>query len=330
MIEHSSTSATPVASRATGPAPDAARMIAVGGGKGGVGKTFVTVNLAVAIAREGYDVVVVDGDLEGANVHTCFGIPAPPVSLADFVANRQEELTKLLVETGVPNLRLIAGTHGNLGSAQPGHFQRVRLLSRLRQLPADLVLIDLGAGTQPAVMDYFLVGDDGVVVFSPEPTSVENAYAFLRAAFYRRMRLAMLTHSVRGLATQAMDQRNERGIRRPADLLREIESLDPSEGARFAQAVRSFRPRLLVNEVRTADEIKLGFSVRSVCRKYFGIDAEYLGYVNHDAAVRQSVVARRPLVDFHPGCDAAVYLRRIARKVSRSLGAPGPAAEEAP
>lgn len=313
-------SAGPVPARAAGPVSDAARMIAVGGGKGGVGKTFITVNLAASIAREGYDVVVVDGDLEGANLHTCFGVPSPQVSLADFVANRQEELGKLMVETPVPNLRLIAATHANLAAAQPGHFQRVRLLSRLRQLPVDLVLIDLGAGTHPAVMDYFLVGDDGLVVFSPEPTSLENAYSFLRAAFYRRMRLAMMTHSVRALVTQAMDQRNERGIRKPADLLREIEALDPGEGARFVETLRRFRPRLLVNEVRTADEIKLGFSVRSVCRNYFGIDSDYLGYVNHDAGVRQSVVVRRPLVDVDPGCDAAVYLRRIARKLIETLG----------
>ena len=319
MIDTSAGSAG-TASRATGAAPDAARLIAVGGGKGGVGKTFVTVNLAATIAREGFDVVVVDGDLEGANTHTCFGVPPPALSLADFVANREEELTKLMVATGIPNLRLIAATHANLAAAQPGHFQRVRLLSRLRQLPVDLVLIDLGAGTHPAVMDYFLVGDDGIVVFCPEPTSMENAYSFLRAAFYRRMRLSMLTHSVRALVTQAMDQRNERGIRTPADLLREIEQLDPSEGGRFAETLRRFRPRLLINDVRTADEIKLGFSVRSVCRSYFGLEAEYLGYVNHDAGVRESVVARRPLVDVHPNCDAAVYLRRIARKVIQSLG----------
>ncbi len=298
-------------------------MIAIGGGKGGVGKTFLAANVAVCIARAGYEVVVVDGDLEGANLHTCLGIPPPPRSLADFVANREEDLVKLLVETREPNLRLIAATHANLASAQPGHFQRVRLVSRLRQLPVDLVLIDLGAGTHPAVMDYFLVSDDGVIVFSPEPTSIENAYAFLRAAFYRRMRLGMMTHSVRALITQAMDQHNERGIRTPADLLREIETLDPGEGVRFVSTVRSFRPRLLVNEVRTAEEIKLGFSVRSVCRSYFGLDAEYLGYVNHDPGVRRSVVARRPLVDVQPDCDASVYLQRVAHKLIQGLGAPG-------
>jgi flagellar biosynthesis protein FlhG len=71
-----------------------------------------------------------------------------------------------------------------------------------------------------------------------------------------------------------------------------------------------------VNEVGSAQDIKLGFGVRSVCRKYFGIDAEYLGYVNHDPAVRESVMARSPVVYAHPNSDAAIYLDRIARKLA--------------
>ena len=100
----------------------------------------------------------------------------------------------------------------------------MQLLRALRALPAEFVLLDLGAGMHPAVMDYFMVGEDGVVVISPEPTSLENAYAFLRAAFYRRLRLAMVSHDVRRLVTLAMDERNERGIRTPLDLLREIQA----------------------------------------------------------------------------------------------------------
>jgi flagellar biosynthesis protein FlhG len=292
-----------------------AHVIAVGGGKGGVGKSFVTANLAVAMARDGLEVVVVDADLEGANLHTCLGVSPPPLSLADFVAHREPDLRKLLVDTPFPGLRLIAATHSNLASAQPGHVQRVRLTSALRHLPAHVVLLDLGAGTQPSVMDYFLVGDEGVVVLTPEPTSVENAYAFLRAAYYRRMRLAMTQPAVRSLVTQAMDQRNERGIRTPLELLREIQALDSAEGGRFVATMQSFRPRILVNGVRTAEEVKLGFAVRSVCQKYFGIEADYLGYVNHDDGARRSVLARRPVVDAAPQSDAAIYLARIARKL---------------
>ena len=292
-------------------------MLSIGGGKGGVGKTFLSANLAVALARAGHRVIAVDADLEGANLHTCIGAPTPPVSLADFVAQREDDVGKLVVDTPIANLQLIAGTHPNLAAAQPSHLRRVRMMRSLRALPADYVLMDLGAGTHSSVLDYFLVADQGVLVVAPEPTSVENAYTFLRAAFYRRLRLAMVGHGVRQLVSQAMDQRNESGIRTPLDLLREIESVDTEEASRFVETMRTFRPQIVVNEVHNAEDIKLGFAVTSVCRKYFGIDAEYLGYVNHDENVRRSVKARRPVVDLKTGADASIYLQRIARKLTQ-------------
>ena len=290
-------------------------LLAVGGGKGGVGKTLVVANVAAALAQAGRRVVAIDTDLEGANLHTVLGVPAPRTSLADFVAKRESDLRKLLVDTPIPGLRLIAGTHGHLGAPQPRSFRRVAMLAELRKLPADHVLVDLGAGTHPSVMDYFLVGDDGILVMTPEPTSVENAYSFLRAAFYRRLRLAMTSESARALVHQAMDQGNARGIRTPLDLLREIREIAPEEGERFANAVQSFRPRIVVNSARSAEDVRLGFSVRSVCKKYFGIEADYVGYVNHDEAVTKAIRQRRPVVVTHPQSDAAVYLVRIARKL---------------
>jgi len=262
-------------------------------------------------------------------------VPTPGASLADFVAQREDDLGKLLVATPVPRLEIIAGTQANLAGAQPSHLRRVRLVKELRRLDADTVVVDLGAGTHVSVLDYFLVGDDGLVVVRPEPTSVENAYTFLRAAFYRRLRLAMVGHGVRQVVTQAMDQRNEKGIRTPIDLLREVEAIDAVEGRRFVQTMRSFRPRIVVNEVRTADDVKLGFSIGSVCKKYFGFDAEYIGYVNHDEAARRSVAVRRPVVALSGDADSSIYLQRIARKLlairEREAAVPiGARGEEAP
>lgn len=303
------------------------RLLAIGGGKGGVGKTFVTANLATALARLGKRVIVVDVDLEGANLHTTLGVPSPQRSLADFVSEREEDLGKLITDTPLPNLRLIGATHGNLADAQPSHLRRVRLLRGLRQLDADIVMLDLGAGSHASVLDYFLVSDDGIMVLQPEPTSVENAYTFLRAAFYRRMRLAMVGHGVRQLVTTAMDQRNERGIRTPLDLLREIEATDTAEARRFVETMRVFKPRIIVNGVRTAEDVKLGFAVSSVCKKYFGLEAEYLGYVNYDDEARQSVSQRRPIVDLRQDADVSIYLQRIARKL---LGLPSASTSASP
>lgn len=292
------------------------RLVAVGGGKGGVGKTFVASNLATCLASEGHSVIAVDGDLEGANLHTALGVSAPRASLADYVAQREEDVSKLVVETPFAQLGLIAATQAHLGAAQPAHFRRVRLIQQLRALKADFVVVDLGAGMSHATLDYFLAADDAVLVLTPEPTSVENAYGFLRAAFYRRMHLTLTSAIVRKLIAQAMDQRNEHGIRTPLDLVREVESRDPREAQRFLQALRGLRPRLVVNEVSSAEEIKLGFAVKSVCLKYFGMEAEYLGYVNRDVSARRAVVSRRPLVVAQAGSDAAVYLERIARKLA--------------
>jgi flagellar biosynthesis protein FlhG len=291
------------------------RIVSVGGGKGGVGKTFLAANLSVALSRLGMRVVAVDVDLEGANLHTCLGVATPHVSLADFVAQRQDDLGKLLLPTPIQGLEIIAGTQANLAGAQPSHLRRMRLVRALRRLDADYVILDLGAGMHVSVLDYFLVGDDALVVLRPEPTSVENAYTFLRAAFYRRLRLAMVGHGVRQLVSEAMDQRNEKGIRTPIDLLNEIEALDPVEGSRFVQTMRGFRPKLIVNEVRTAEDVKLGFSVGSVCKKYFGFESEYLGYVNHDPMALRSVAERRPVVELCEDADASIYLQRIARKL---------------
>jgi flagellar biosynthesis protein FlhG len=295
-------------------------VIALGGGKGGVGKTFLAANLAAELARLGYRVAAVDTDLEGANLHTWLGVPRPAASLADFVAGREADVAKLLVDTPVPNLALLAATGGNPNAAHPEGPHRAQLLMGLRALDRDVVVIDCGAGVHPAVIDYFLLGDDGLLVLHPEPTSLENAYSFLRAVFYRRMHLAMMNHQVQERIAECMDQRNERGIRTPQDLLREVQAMDSEDARRFVETMRAMRPRVVVNEASSADDVRLGFAVKGVCRTYFGLDAEYAGYVNRDDAVRRSLEKRRPLADVEPRSDAAVYLKRIARKLAEAIG----------
>lgn len=245
----------------------------------------------------------------------------PAASLADFVAGRETDVEKLLLDTPVENLALVAATQGHLTAAHPEGARRVELLQGLRRLDRDVVVIDCGAGVHPAVIDYFLLGDDGILVLQPEPTSLENAYSFLRAVFYRRMHLAMLSHRVQDRIAECMDQRNERGIRTPQDLLREVQTLDSEDARRFVETMRAMRPRIVVNEVTSAEDVKLGFAVKSVCKSYFGLEAEYAGYVNCDDAVRRSLARRRPLFDVEPRSDAAVYLKRIAHKLAESIEA---------
>ncbi len=293
-----------------------ARIWAIGGGKGGIGKTFIAANLATVVAKTGRRVILIDADLGGANLHTCLGVRGGArVNLSDYFEDRIEDLDKLALETPVPGLRLILGALGHAGKAETTQQQRAHLIEAVRELPADLVLFDLAAGCDRSTVDFFVEADDGFLVTTPEPTAIENAYSFLRATFFRSLSHAMQTSPVREVVRVAMDQRNERGIRTPVDLLREIDRLDPAEGARFREVLAAFQPKLIVNQVRSSEEVKTGFSIRSVCRKYFGIDADYVGYINYDDYVWRSVKDRRPLVLGYPRSDGALYLRRIVKKL---------------
>ena len=294
------------------------RVWAVGGGKGGIGKTFLVANLATVAARSGRRVIVIDVDLGGANLHTCLGVRmGERANLSDYIEGRITDLEKAALETPIPGLRLIAGTLGHTGTVDTNQEQRARLVARVRELPADLVIFDLAAGTDRSTLDFFLEADESLLVTTPEPTAIENAYGFLRAAFFRKLANAMRTSPVKELVRVAMDQRNERGIRTPTDLLVEVSRLDADECGRFRKILAEFRPRLIINQVRSTEDVKLGFSIRSVCRKYFGLDVDYVGYINFDDFIWRSIKVRRPLVLAYPQSDGALYIRQIVKKMLR-------------
>src|SRR6218665_3842829 len=163
------------------------RIIAVGGGKGGIGKSLVSSNLGVALAAKGQRVLLVDADLGGANLHTCLGVAQPTATLSDFLLRPKARLEDVILPTGVPNLSLIAGALDVLDAANIKYAHKQRLLRSLQTQSVDYLILDLGAGSSFNTLDFFIIADHGVLVLLPEPTSVENAYRFVKAAFYRRL-----------------------------------------------------------------------------------------------------------------------------------------------
>ena len=166
------------------------RIVAVGGGKGGVGKSLVSTNLAVALARAGAKVVMLDADLGAPNLHTMFGIMRPQRTVEDFLAGRSATLDEVALATPIPGLRLIAGAEGALGSAHPTFQSKQKLLGELAKLPVDCLLIDVGAGVDLDTIDFFNAADTRLVVMVPEITSLQNGYAFLKIALFRRLQRA--------------------------------------------------------------------------------------------------------------------------------------------
>lgn len=295
--------------------PAARRVIAIGGGKGGIGKSLVSANLGIALARRGASVVLLDADLGGANLHTCLGVPQPPRSLSDFVAKRVERLDDVLAETGIERLRLASGAMDELDAANPKHSQKNKLLRHLKALDVDFVLLDLGAGTSFNVLDFFLAADTGVVVLLPEPTSIENAYRFIKAAFFRRLQLAAPDEGFEQLIAQVLAPREGGGMTSPWEAAEQLRQTSPEAAAHFEQILAGFRPLLVVNQARTRADFDVGPTVAAAWKKFFGLELGYLGAIAHDDAVWQAVRARRPLLESAPEGPAAQALLRVAENL---------------
>ncbi len=289
----------------------------VGGGKGGIGKTVLTASLAFQLARVGRQVVLVDGDMGGANLHTMLGVAPPKVSLADFVSRRVGTLAEVAVETGVPRLRLISGASAFLASPDIRYSQKLRVLNRVRDLDVDVVLIDLGAGTSCGVVDFFLAADVPVMVVMPEPTSVENAYALLGAALQRRLRTLAGELGGRAALDAALARGGEKAARRPDLLLTELQTIDAVLAGQLRDALRAFAPRFVVNQARAEADGEIGEELVAVCERHLGLSPRYAGAVRHDDAVWQSVRRRKLFLADVPGCGAAEDVRLICRGLMR-------------
>ncbi len=297
------------------------KLWAIGGGKGGVGKSLISSSLAYAAAKFGSKTIAIDLDLGGANLHTVLGLDAPKISLADYVFNRVQNLNDCVTDTPYPNLKIISGAHDDLRIPNIDHNKQQQLLHELRRLDADIVILDLGAGTNPYTLEFFNASDIGVLTVLTEPTSIENAYRFIKSAYFTRLAQRKELWPVRNLIEETTNPANTFGLRTPTDLLNEIALRDKNLALEFKKAISEFQPKLIINQTRSQADVDVGYSMKAVCKKYFGIDLEFLGYLDYDSSVWQSVRKKRPMMVEFPTSKLALSIERMSNYLLRQTKA---------
>jgi flagellar biosynthesis protein FlhG len=289
---------------------------AVGGGKGGVGKSLVSANVAICLALMGNKVVAVDLDLGGANLHTCLGLPIPQMTLSDYVSKKITNFEDLLVSTPIQNLKIISGAQDELGMANLKHMHKNQIIRKLTELDADYILFDLGAGTAFNTIDFFITADKGILVVLPEPTSIENTYRFIKSVFYRRLKMVEGVADIEPMILESMNAKiTSGGQSSPAELIKKIAEINPEVGLRVKAEMAQFRPNLIINQVRSQADIDIGYSIQSICRRYFGIEMTFPGYLDYDQSVWQSVRKRKPLLIEFPNSKLVNNFDRIVHRL---------------
>jgi flagellar biosynthesis protein FlhG len=295
-------------------------LVAVGSGKGGVGKTILCSSLAVALAKNSDDqVTAVDVDLGGANLHAGLGIPRPSFALNHFLLD-EVPLERLSAPSNIDHLNYIGGASDIVGLAEFSEAHRERFLEELVNLQSGTILLDLGAGSSLFNLDLFCLSDYGVLVTTPEPTAVQNAYGFLRAAVYRRLRRYF--DGEEGLVeilTGAMNHRRGDEEDSVPGLVREFARYNRSASSRLEEAAQQIEVGVVVNMSEEKEGKEVAENLAQVAQKYLGVRLDFLGSVTWDDHVQQAIREWRPLVLHFSKSKAARDLKKVADCLWRRL-----------
>ena len=283
----------------------------VAGGKGGTGKSTLTANLGVGLSLLGYKVILVDGDLGGADLHLFFDQISPPRSLSTFLTKEAASLSDVLLPTPNENLRLVCGGSELVGMANLSYMAKTKLMRHIRGLDADYVLIDLGAGSSYNTLDFFALSNEGIIVCTPEPHARVDAYGFIKNTVYRKLRRHFrkrpaVTEAIDGFARQA-----GRKSGRVEDLLVAIGRIDPVDGEEAQEILHAYRPRLILNRVRNKRQVEEVRRFVALVEEYLSIRLEYVGFICNDDKILEACERRRPAILHAPKASSSTDLYNI-------------------
>lgn len=299
-------------------------LISIGGGKGGVGKSMVSANLAVNYAQAGMRVCLVDLDFGAANIHTIFGVRQPPKGLGEYFSTKRGQLEEFVVPTGIDNLQLIPGSGFVPELANLAHARKVKLIKQIQTLDFDLIILDLGAGSSYNVVDFFSMTQASLVVTTPEPTAIVNAYEFLKNVIYRILhRIFRNSPEVTKLLKIAAQPKNSEGIHTVTDIITAIAKKHPCIAESICDICADLDFYVVFNQARKSTQAQLGSKLRGIAQKHLHLDLNYLGMIYHNEEVSAAVFKMSPISVNNPDSVTSQSLRSIAidlfRHVNRRL-----------
>jgi flagellar biosynthesis protein FlhG len=301
-----------------GPMP---QIYTIGGGKGGVGKSFISASLGALIASYGKSVALIDLDLGASNLHTFLGMPAPDGGLDRFLDKTAPQLEKAAVPTHIENLVFISSCHCPMEIANLYYAQKIKLINAIKKLPHDYVFLDLGAGTNFNTLDFFLTAGKGIIVCTPDPTSIENAFRFIKAVYLRRLKQLVKQYPFDArVKTMVLDK--GRKIGGSQDIMDVVLKFDPEKMAFLKERIGRLQFKIVLNQFRKNTDPTLGEKIKIVCNRHFYSPFEILGRIVFDERVVDSIYARKLFVRQYPAAAAAMGLRQIAELLSHSRQVP--------
>lgn len=281
------------------------KILALGGGKGGTGKSLLCVQLGILFASKGFRVVLIDADHSGANLHTFFGLEEPEVSIED-VLYKTRTINQAILPSGTPGLGILPGVKTDLLPFFT-HEQFAHCLTFLPTVDAHLVILDLGTGLLPWNIQLFEAADLSIQVIVPEAICLEREYRFIRSVC--RCRISGMS---------AAEDFPESGWL-PVPWLSAIRKENQERAIALETKLRKNPIGILVNHVLYPEDRTLSQDITRIYRRFFGLHAVDLSYLSYDDRLSLSSRERRPMILEYPHSSWTEKANALSTQILKSL-----------
>ncbi|MEI8346141.1 MAG: P-loop NTPase [Pseudomonadota bacterium] len=281
------------------------RIVAVGGGKGGVGKTLFSINLSLALSKRDQSVLVFDGDLGNANCHTLLGITKVEKSLDEYFKDNIP-LNETIVATVYPNLSLICGASNSVNSFINDVDVQKRLKKDILNLDYDYIIIDLGAGIGDETIELYNLAQEKIIVLTPQLTSLQNAYSFVKASYMfglgaKKNQPNTFSAQIKGLFKKWFP-----GVSSEEDR------------SKYEKVIQDQKFMIVVNMVTNDSYGEIVSRFLAVVKDFLGLSAVPLGVLYTASDVATSINKLVPFLESFPNDRVSKEMTRIAQELDRS------------
>lgn len=294
------------------------QIIPIASGKGGVGKSLLSANLAITLGQAGKKVILADLDLGASNLHLVIGQSSPKGGIGTYLTG-QSSFEEIIKPTDYENVSFIAGDSEIPGLSSIKNAQKKALIKKFQSLDCDYLIIDLGAGTHLTILDLFLLSPQGIVVTAPTVTAILNGYLFLKNAVFRLMATSFKKNSKASQLIEKLRQESNslQKLYIPK-LIETIRQVDEESAVNFENKMKQFHPRLVMNMIDEPKDADKALKIRRSCQQYLGLDVESLGIMYRDSLQDKALSSRLPVVVYKPNSIISQGIYRIAEKVLQS------------
>lgn len=297
------------------------KIIAVGGAKGGIGKSVFVANLSVFLSQKGYSTIAVDLDLGGANLALYLGEKyILERTINDYLRKKYVSLEDIIIESSY-GPRIIGGDSSELGAANIHYAQKMKLIRAIKGLDADFIILDLGGDISFNMLDFFLLGDYGLVMSTRDSASYIGAYQFIKTALYRKInRLADhleetemdIDPQLSGILKKCTLANGQPMPQTILSLLDSVANNDLFDVPQVIKSIIAFTPYLIINRAPSVLQAnQVAHTISDLAKRYLSVRISCPGHINKYPEIEDNLSNNAPLTAQDPKGKLAQEISNI-------------------